>query len=90
MPRRWQSQIESEALAMKHYALCLSNEMAPDFSGDDLLPGLVYEVLGEEAGNTLRVIDESGEDYLYPKANFLILNDADSALLEKSMSELAA
>ena len=89
MPRRWQSQNESEALAMKHYALCLSNDFGADFSSDDVLPGLVYETLGEERG-TLRIVDESGEDYLYPAANFRVLSDADSQLLERSIGAMAA
>ena len=36
-----------------------------DFSADDLLLGRCYEVLAAE-GDWLRIIDESGEDYLYP------------------------
>ena len=63
MPRHRQSQNESETLAMKHYALCLSNDFGADFSGDDVLPGLVYETLGEERG-ALRIVDESGDDFL--------------------------
>ena len=76
-------------MAMKHYALCLSNDFGPDISGDDLLPGLVYQTLGEERG-TLRIVDESGDDYLYPAANFRVLSDADSLLLEKSIGAIAA
>ena len=74
---------------MKHYALCLSNDFGTDFSSDDVLPGLVYETLGEERG-TLRIVDESGEDYLYPAANFRVLSDADSQLLERSIGAMAA
>ena len=74
---------------MKHYALCLSNDCGSDFTGDDVLPGLVYETLGEERG-TLRILDESGDDYLYPAANFRLLSDADSQLLERSFGALAA
>ena len=76
-------------MAMKHYALCLSNDFGPDISGDDVLPGLVYQTLGEERG-ALRIVDESGDDYLYPAANFRVLNDADSQLLERSIGALAA
>ena len=35
----------------------------------DVLPGKVYEVLSIENG-WYRIIDESGEDYLYPPENF--------------------
>ena len=75
-------------MAMKHYALCLSNDFGPDISGDDVLPGLVYQTLGEERG-ALRIVDESGDDYLYPTANFRVLSDADSQLLERSTKRIA-
>ncbi len=74
---------------MKHYALCLSNDFGADFSGDDVLPGLVYETLGEDRG-ALRIVDESGDDFLYPASNFRVLSDADSQVLERSMAALAA
>lgn len=69
---------------MKHFALCLSNDLGEEFSGDDVLPGLVYESLGEERG-ALRIVDESGEDFLYPAKHFLLLSDAQSAQLERSL-----
>lgn len=74
---------------MKRYALCLDNDFGPDFDGGDVLPGLAYEVLGEERG-MLRVVDESGEDYLYPVTAFRLLSEDDSRLLEKGLSRLAA
>ena len=74
---------------MKHYALCLSNDFGPDFSGEDVLPGLVYETLGEERG-ALRIVDDSGEDFLYPAVNFRVLNDSDSQLLERSLGATVA
>ena len=80
---------QSEALPVKRYALCLSNDFGPDISGDDVLPGSVYHTLGEERG-TLRIVDESGDDYLYPAANFRVLSDADSLLLERSIGAIAA
>ena len=69
---------------MKHFALCLSNDFGEEFSGDAVLPGLVYESLGEERG-ALRIVDESGEDFLYPAKHFLWLSDAQSAQLERSL-----
>ncbi len=69
---------------MKHFALCLSNDFGEEFSVDDVLPGLVYESLGEERG-ALRIVDESGEDFLYPAKHFLLLSDAQSAQLERSL-----
>ena len=74
---------------MKKFALCLSNDFGPDFDGGDVLPGLTYEFLGEE-GNMVRVVDESGEDYLYPASSFMVLSEADSGLLERSLARLAA
>lgn len=54
----------------KHFAICIHNG---EYAGTlDLRK--VYEVLDDtsaENRNYLRVIDESGEDYLYPKAWFV-------------------
>ena len=36
--------------------------------GGGLTNGNIYEIIGEEYGN-YRVIDDSGEDYLYSKEN---------------------
>ena len=76
-------------MAMKTFALCLSNDFGPEFDGGDVLPGLTYECLGEERG-MLRVVDESGEDYLYPASSFRVLSEADSQLLAKSLGRVAA
>lgn len=76
-------------MAVKRYALCLSNDFGPDFDGGDVLPGLTYETLGEERG-MLRVIDDSGEDYLYPAPSFHQLSEADSIVLARSLGKLAA
>ena len=35
----------------------------------DVLPGKTYEVISVEHG-WYRIVDESNEDYLYPKENF--------------------
>lgn len=51
------------------FVICLRNEGA-----EDLLPGKVYQRLPDEraAGDGyIRIVDESGEDYLYP-ANYFI------------------
>ena len=76
-------------MAMKTFAVCLSNDFGPDFDGGDVLPGLTCECLGEERG-MLRVVDESGEDYLYPVSSFRVLSKADSQLLAKSLGRQAA
>jgi hypothetical protein len=51
------------------FVLCIRNE-----GSDDLEPRKVYQVLPDRAaarGGYLRVIDESGEDYLYPAEYFV-------------------
>ncbi len=51
---------------MSGFALCID-----DRDCDDLEKGKVYEILPDEAGaqeGYLRVVDESGEDYLYPES----------------------
>ncbi|MBA2441813.1 MAG: hypothetical protein H0V53_05350 [Rubrobacter sp.] len=53
------------------YAVCVNNEGYPI----DLEPLKVYAVLPGEANerdlNLVRVIDETGEDYLYPSSYFI-------------------
>ena len=52
------------------FALCLNNEGNPA----SLEVFKVYRVLPSRANDDtqdLRVVDESGEDYLYPRENFL-------------------
>jgi hypothetical protein len=55
---------------IKKFALCLCNDGNPA----SLEVFKVYEVLtprkGDEAQD-IRIIDESGEDYIYPRDNFL-------------------
>ncbi len=51
------------------FVLCINNE-----DWDDLEPRKVYRVLPDEVAaedGNLRVIDESGEDYLYPQDCFV-------------------
>ena len=69
---------------MRRFALCLSNDFGHEFSSDDVLPGIVYETLGEENG-ALRIVDESGDDFRYPAKHFLLLTDVQSAQLEQSL-----
>jgi hypothetical protein len=76
-------------MALKHYAVCLHHNFGPDFSGADLIPGKTYRLLGEERG-ALRIVDETGEDYLYPASAFRVLNDDDSRILAESLEEMAA
>jgi hypothetical protein len=68
--------------AQTQFVICLRN-------GDceDLEPRKVYQLMPDEAAaedGLLRVIDESGEDYLYPRDLFVPIElpqDAEKALL---------
>jgi hypothetical protein len=55
--------------AESRFVLCIRNEDC-----DDLQPRKIYQVLPDEssaADGYIRVIDESGEDYLYPQDYFV-------------------
>ena len=53
------------------FIVCVSREDCGDLSTDDLTLGRLYEVI-EPADNRgmIRIIDDSGEDYLYPQNLF--------------------
>ena len=56
-------------MKQKTFALCVKSA-----GGEDLLERKVYEIVPDaksEAEGFLRVVDESGEDYLYPAAQFV-------------------
>ncbi len=63
------------------FALCIENK-----DTEDLEKKKVYQVLQDEEAlkeGYLRIIDESGEDYLYPESYFVLLqlpNEAKEAL----------
>jgi hypothetical protein len=49
----------------------VSREGLGEFSADDLTLGRLYEVISpEDSHGMVRVIDDSGEDYLYPAGIF--------------------
>ena len=53
------------------FAICVTNE-----GSDDLSIGMLYRVLPDEAASVeglLRVVDDSGEDYLYPNTRFVAI-----------------
>jgi hypothetical protein len=66
------------------FAVCINNSEYPA----SLELHKIYRVLpdeGAEQDGDLRVIDESGEDYLYPGAYFMVLElprDVERALLQ--------
>lgn len=54
------------------FAICLKNK-----GSEDLEIRKVYQVLSDEKAEKqrlLRIIDESGEDYLYPAAYFFLID----------------
>ena len=54
---------------VRHFAVCIRNEEHEE----SLELRKIYEILedpGAAKRNMIRVIDEEGEDYLYPKAYF--------------------
>ena len=54
------------------FAACIQNKfLLGDFSGDDLTVGKLYEILSKEKHDMIRIVDDSGEDYLYPANCFI-------------------
>jgi hypothetical protein len=59
----------SESVVRPSFVICVSEE-----GSEDLTAGMVYQVLPDETAGKedfLRVIDDSGEDYLYPAIRFV-------------------
>ena len=53
------------------FAVCVTNDGC-----DDLSAGMLYRVLPDEAAareDLVRVVDDSGEDYLYPSNRFVVV-----------------
>lgn len=79
-------------MAMK-FVVCLEKQNLGDFSNDDVTVGKLYELLEENAGNgMLRIIDESGEDYLYPSSWFepIAIGESTALRLHDALARLAA
>jgi hypothetical protein len=54
------------------FVVCISREGFGDFSTDDLTPGRLYEVVDPtDEHDMVPVMDDSGEDYLYPATLFV-------------------
>jgi hypothetical protein len=74
------------------FVVCLKKEDLGDISGEDINLGRLYEVIQEDAGNgMMRIIDESGEDYLYPAAWFepVAMGEMAALRLHQVLSEAA-
>jgi hypothetical protein len=53
------------------FVVCVSREGFGEFSADDLTLGRLYEVLSpSDSHGMLKIIDDSGEDFLYPEFLF--------------------
>lgn len=58
------------------YVICISRDGLGDFCADDLTLGRRYAVLAPaDAQGMVRVVDDSGEDYLYPEALFVAADE---------------
>lgn len=69
-------------MKIKDFALCIEKiDDETDFKPAKIYP--VLEPLGNDPQDYLRIVDESGEDYLYPAQYFQILN-----LTERSRKNL--
>jgi hypothetical protein len=74
-----------EVRTEQRFALCIANKDC-----EDLEKRKIYRVLPDEAASKegyLRVVDESGEDYLYPDSYFILVKlprKAEDALLMAS------
>lgn len=59
--------------SQKKYALCINNKDCEA----SLIPRKIYEIIPDERAEQddfVRVIDESGEDYLYHNSHFVFLH----------------
>lgn len=53
------------------FAVCVQNKDLDFLSGDDLTVGRLYEIIaGDEQHDMIRIVDDSGEDFLYPASCF--------------------
>lgn len=53
------------------FVVCVSREGFGEFSADDLTLGRLYEVIAPaDSHGMLRIVDDSGEDFLYPALLF--------------------
>lgn len=74
----------------RRFVLCIRND-----SNEDLEVGKVYQVFADDAAardGYVRVVDESGEDYLYPASYFVPIalpKEAERALTVSSSTATA-
>lgn len=71
--------------AATKFAVCIQSDDA-----DLLTPRMIYRILPDESAaksNYVRVVDNEGEDYLYPAAYFMFLDLPDE--IERALSQAA-
>jgi hypothetical protein len=64
--------VKTPAKTGRRFAICIRN----DDADDDLQVGKVYRILPDRIAahaSQLRVVDDSGEDYLYPTSYFVFV-----------------
>ena len=79
-------------MAMK-FVICLEKTDLGEFSSEDISVGRLYELVEDDAGNGMvRIIDESGEDYLYPSSWFepIVLRESTAVRLHDALTRHAA
>ena len=53
------------------FVVCMEKAPFGDFSTEDLTVGKLYELVeGTDLHDMVRIVDDSGEDYLYPERFF--------------------
>ena len=60
-----------------HFVICIQNNDC-----EDLEPGKVYQIFSDDSAakdGYIRVVDESGEDYLYPADYFVFIDLPEAA-----------
>lgn len=85
--RQFDYPTEDEAGRLIRFAVCVAND-----GTDDLTIGRLYRVRIDPTAQVeamLRVIDDSGEDYLYPAARFVLIQ-ADEAEMPRLLAASAA
>ena len=71
--------------AAAKFAVCIQTDDA-----DLLTPRMIYQVLPDESAaksNYIRVVDNEGEDYLYPAAYFMFIDLPQE--IERALSQAA-
>ena len=72
------------------FAVCVQSD-DPDL----LTPRMIYQILPDESASKsdyVRVIDNEGEDYLYPASYFILIDlprEIERAVLETALPQLA-